>query len=113
MQFKGGYEEFCHLLYPSVQDPKDIYPVGSKIQYTCTGGYDPLGKLIADCTENLSWKTFSMECKSNQSNCILHFLKKIVVMSGCAKLPTVEVTYFAYLFFCMFIQSLLVTLHPF
>ncbi|KAA0720003.1 Complement component C7 [Triplophysa tibetana] len=48
-----------------VLDPKDIYPVGSKIQYTCTGGYDPLGNLIAECTENLSWKTYSMECKKS------------------------------------------------
>lgn len=48
----------------SVQDPKDIYQVGSKIEYTCTDGYNHLGDPIAECTENLSWKMFTMECKS-------------------------------------------------
>ncbi|RXN26974.1 complement component C7 [Labeo rohita] len=46
-----------------VLDPKDIYPVNSKIEYTCTDGYDRIGNPIAECTENLNWRISHMECK--------------------------------------------------
>ncbi|XP_048022830.1 complement component 7b isoform X2 [Megalobrama amblycephala] len=46
-----------------VLDPKDIYPVGRKIEYTCADGHDHIGNPIAECTENLTWKMSPMECK--------------------------------------------------
>uniref|UniRef100_A0A672RYH7 Complement component C7 n=1 Tax=Sinocyclocheilus grahami TaxID=75366 RepID=A0A672RYH7_SINGR len=48
-----------------VLDPKDIYPVGSKIEYTCTDGHDHIGNPVAECTENLTWRISPMQCKSN------------------------------------------------
>lgn len=56
----------CFKSYPlCIQDPKDIYPVGRKIEYTCADGHDHIGNPIAECTENLTWKMSPMECKSN------------------------------------------------
>uniref|UniRef100_A0A672RXR8 Complement component C7 n=1 Tax=Sinocyclocheilus grahami TaxID=75366 RepID=A0A672RXR8_SINGR len=46
-----------------VLDPKDIYPVGSKIEYTCTDGHDHIGNPVAECTENLTWRISPMQCK--------------------------------------------------
>uniref|UniRef100_A0A672N870 Complement component C7 n=1 Tax=Sinocyclocheilus grahami TaxID=75366 RepID=A0A672N870_SINGR len=47
-----------------VVDPKDMYPVGRKIEYTCTDGHDHIGNPIAECTENLTWRISPMECKT-------------------------------------------------
>uniref|UniRef100_A0A673NDC1 Complement component C7 n=1 Tax=Sinocyclocheilus rhinocerous TaxID=307959 RepID=A0A673NDC1_9TELE len=44
-----------------VLDPKDIYPVGSKIEYTCTDGHDHIGNPVAECTENLTWRISPMQ----------------------------------------------------
>uniref|UniRef100_A0A673N7I5 Complement component C7 n=1 Tax=Sinocyclocheilus rhinocerous TaxID=307959 RepID=A0A673N7I5_9TELE len=53
-----------------VLDPKDIYPVGSKIEYTCTDGHDHIGNPVAECTENLTWRISPMQCKTVLSNVI-------------------------------------------
>uniref|UniRef100_A0A8C2EI20 Complement component C7 n=1 Tax=Cyprinus carpio TaxID=7962 RepID=A0A8C2EI20_CYPCA len=51
------------LMNGFVLDPKDTYPVGSKIEYTCTDGHEHVGNPVAECTENLTWRTSRMECK--------------------------------------------------
>ncbi|XP_026090660.1 complement component C7 [Carassius auratus] len=51
------------LMNGFVLDPKDTYPVGSKIEYTCTDGHDHIGNPVAECTENLTWRISPMECK--------------------------------------------------
>uniref|UniRef100_A0A8C7TGD9 Complement component C7 n=1 Tax=Oncorhynchus mykiss TaxID=8022 RepID=A0A8C7TGD9_ONCMY len=49
-----------------VLDPKDVYLVGSKIEYTCIEGYHLIGIRIAECTVALTWSTPSKECKSSR-----------------------------------------------
>uniref|UniRef100_A0A8C0YEU0 Complement component C7 n=1 Tax=Cyprinus carpio carpio TaxID=630221 RepID=A0A8C0YEU0_CYPCA len=51
------------LMNGFVLDPKDTYPVGSKIEYTCTDGHEHVGNPVTECTENLTWRTSRMECK--------------------------------------------------
>lgn len=41
----------------STQDPKDIYIVGSKVEYTCTSGYYLTGYNTIECTENKTWSS--------------------------------------------------------
>lgn len=48
----------CHIeevIWNFTQDPKDIYIVGSKVEYTCTGGFYLTGYNSVECTENRSW----------------------------------------------------------
>ncbi|KTF94081.1 hypothetical protein cypCar_00006643 [Cyprinus carpio] len=44
--------------------PKDAYPVGSKIEYTCTEGFHLIGNPLAECQENLNWLRNQIKCKS-------------------------------------------------
>ncbi|GAA6070998.1 complement component 7b isoform X1, partial [Tachysurus ichikawai] len=44
-----------------VLNPKDVYAVGSKIEYVCIEGY--AGDPVAECTESLNWKRGQTECK--------------------------------------------------
>uniref|UniRef100_A0A8C9U7R4 Complement component C7 n=1 Tax=Scleropages formosus TaxID=113540 RepID=A0A8C9U7R4_SCLFO len=47
-----------------VMDPKDVYPVGSKIVYACIEGFHLAGAEILECDEDLTWTHQLMECKS-------------------------------------------------
>ncbi|KAM9450355.1 complement component C7-like isoform 2-T2 [Clarias gariepinus] len=46
-----------------VLSPKDVYTVGSKIEYTCIEGYYLVGDPVAQCTESLNWRRGQIECK--------------------------------------------------
>ncbi|XP_017348512.1 complement component 7b [Ictalurus punctatus] len=46
-----------------VLSPKDVYAVGSKIEYTCIEGYYHVGDPVAECTKSLNWRRGQMECK--------------------------------------------------
>ncbi|TSX03289.1 Complement component C7 [Bagarius yarrelli] len=50
-----------------VLGPKDVYAVGSKIEYTCIEGYFQTGDPVAECTESLKWRRGQSECK--RSSC--------------------------------------------
>eukprot|EP00066_Takifugu_rubripes_P008599 XP_003974907.2 PREDICTED: complement component C7-like [Takifugu rubripes] len=43
------------LINGYILDPKDIYIVGSKVEYTCTSGFHLTGHSTIECTENKSW----------------------------------------------------------
>ncbi|KAI1904943.1 hypothetical protein AGOR_G00010880 [Albula goreensis] len=47
-----------------VVDPKDNYPIGSKIAYACIEGHYITGDTVAECTEQQNWRRQAMECKS-------------------------------------------------
>jgi len=68
------------IKYIVIQDPKDIYPVGRKIEYSCADGHDHFGDPIAECTENLTWRRSPMECKSNSLNYTSKKMCKIIVI---------------------------------
>ncbi|KAI4879684.1 hypothetical protein NFI96_032018, partial [Prochilodus magdalenae] len=50
-----------------VLSPKDVYPVGSKIEYSCIEGYRLVGDPVAECTLSLDWMRRQIECK--RSSC--------------------------------------------
>lgn len=43
--------------------PKDIYHVGTTIEYSCIFGYYTTGDAMATCTDSQSWDRPSIECK--------------------------------------------------
>ena len=50
--------------YLLFQNPKDMYAVGSKVEYSCVDGYYLQGQKIVECTDSLTWRRGQMECKS-------------------------------------------------
>ncbi|KAK3523897.1 hypothetical protein QTP70_015725 [Hemibagrus guttatus] len=46
-----------------VLSPKDVYAVGSKIEYACIDGYFLVGDPVAECMESLNWRRGQTECK--------------------------------------------------
>uniref|UniRef100_A0A8C9WWW1 Complement component C7 n=1 Tax=Sander lucioperca TaxID=283035 RepID=A0A8C9WWW1_SANLU len=59
--------------------PKDIYLVGSKVEYTCTAGYYLVGDSTLECTANQSWSTSPGLC--TVSRCNIKSLTKDVIAS--------------------------------
>uniref|UniRef100_A0A8C3G3W8 Complement component C7 n=1 Tax=Cyclopterus lumpus TaxID=8103 RepID=A0A8C3G3W8_CYCLU len=48
--------------------PKDIYLVGSTVEYTCTGSYYLVGDNILECTANQTWSTIPGPCTVSRCN---------------------------------------------
>ncbi|KAK9522900.1 hypothetical protein VZT92_019337 [Zoarces viviparus] len=48
--------------------PKDIYLVGSKVEYTCTGFFYLVGDSILECTANQTWSTSPGLCTVSRCN---------------------------------------------
>uniref|UniRef100_A0AAY5KLV0 Complement component C7 n=1 Tax=Esox lucius TaxID=8010 RepID=A0AAY5KLV0_ESOLU len=51
-----------------VLDPKDIYLLGSKVEYTCIDGYHLIGTRLAECIADKTWSAPPKECKSSRCN---------------------------------------------
>ncbi|XP_037122261.1 complement component 7b isoform X2 [Syngnathus acus] len=48
-----------------IQDTSEFYLAGNTVQYSCIDGYYLSGNSLAECTENQTWKTGAMVCKSS------------------------------------------------
>lgn len=46
------------------QDPKDIYLVGSKVEYSCTAGFHLIGHSTIECTADQIWSDKPGLCTS-------------------------------------------------
>lgn len=51
------YNLITFLLPHAPQVPKDVYPVGSKVEYTCTVGLYLIGESTLECTANQTWSS--------------------------------------------------------
>ncbi|KAJ7988449.1 hypothetical protein DPEC_G00323660 [Dallia pectoralis] len=60
-----------------VLSPRDVYAVGSKIQYSCIEGYHITGNTVAECTGNSDWTRGPMACRSE--TCAVPSLEKDVI----------------------------------
>ncbi|XP_035514577.1 complement component C7 [Morone saxatilis] len=67
------------LINGYILDPKDIYLVGSKVEYSCTGGFHLTGNSIIQCTENQRWSGWNGLCTI--SMCRLEDLGEGVIAS--------------------------------
>lgn len=67
------------LINGYILDPKDIYLVGSKVQYTCTEGFHLLGHSTLECTADQTWSASPGLCTI--SSCKIGDLADDVVAS--------------------------------
>ncbi|XP_035291383.1 complement component C7 [Anguilla anguilla] len=47
-----------------IVDPKDTYPVGTRVVYSCVGGFHITGDPTVECLDDLTWRRHTMECRS-------------------------------------------------
>ncbi|KAM7416037.1 hypothetical protein PAMA_018215 [Pampus argenteus] len=62
-----------------ILDPKDIYLVGSKVEYTCTEGFYLIGHSILECTADQTWSGSPGLC--TLSSCRIQFFADDVIAS--------------------------------
>lgn len=62
-----------------ILDPKDIYLVGSRVQYTCTEGFHLLGQSTLECTTDQTWSASPGLCTI--SSCKIGALADDVIAS--------------------------------
>ena len=70
MVFNGNPKEKENTaLYLVLQDPKDVYLVGKKLEYRCITGYHMVGNAIIECMEDQTWSqrpgTCEGKCRSS------------------------------------------------
>ncbi|XP_040010053.1 complement component C7 isoform X2 [Xiphias gladius] len=62
-----------------ILDPKDIYLVGSRVEYTCTEGYYLVGHTVLECTADQTWSASPGLC--TVSKCRIESLADDVIAS--------------------------------
>ncbi|KAM9841104.1 complement component C7-like [Aulostomus maculatus] len=62
-----------------ILNPRDFYLVGNTVEFSCIAGHHLSGNAVAECTENQTWRTGAMVCKS--SSCETPLLNREVVTS--------------------------------
>ncbi|XP_074493748.1 complement component C7 [Sebastes fasciatus] len=67
------------LINGYILEPKDIYLVGSRVQYTCTGDYYLAGDSTLECTANQTWSSSPGVC--TVSRCHLDSLSDDITAS--------------------------------
>uniref|UniRef100_UPI0037E76B72 complement component C7 n=1 Tax=Semicossyphus pulcher TaxID=241346 RepID=UPI0037E76B72 len=67
------------LINGYIQDPKDLYLVGSRVEYTCTDGLYLNGESILECTADQTWSSRPGLC--TVSRCTLQSLAEDVIAS--------------------------------
>ncbi|KAM7391436.1 hypothetical protein PAMP_022125 [Pampus punctatissimus] len=67
------------LINGYILDPKDIYLVGSKVEYTCTEGFYLIGHSTLECTADQTWSANPGLC--TVSHCKIHLLAEDVIAS--------------------------------
>ncbi|KAM6931014.1 LOW QUALITY PROTEIN: complement component C7 [Xenentodon cancila] len=67
------------LINGYILNPKDIYLVGSKVEYTCTGGFHLVGLGTIECTADQTWSAAPGVCAV--SVCRLQSLNEDVIAS--------------------------------
>nr|XP_046243678.1 complement component C7 [Scatophagus argus] len=67
------------LINGYVLDPKDIYLVGSKVEYSCTDGFYLIGATMIECTPSLTWSSRPGLC--TVAACKLQSLAEDVIAS--------------------------------
>ncbi|KAL0979084.1 hypothetical protein UPYG_G00180300 [Umbra pygmaea] len=69
-QLTGPPKETCRDPPPLpngyVLDPKNVYLVGSKVEYTCIDGYHLIGTKLAECVGDQTWRVPPKECISSR-----------------------------------------------
>ncbi|XP_042250342.1 complement component 7b [Thunnus maccoyii] len=48
-----------------IQNPRDFYLVGNRVEYSCIDGHYLRGSAVAQCSENQKWVTGAMVCQSS------------------------------------------------
>ncbi|XP_076586996.1 complement component C7 [Chaetodon auriga] len=67
------------LINGYILDPKDVYLLGSKVEYTCTDGFYLIGQTTLECTANETWSGRPGLC--TVSRCRLESLADDVIAS--------------------------------
>ncbi|XP_029999503.1 complement component C7 isoform X3 [Sphaeramia orbicularis] len=71
------------LINGYILDPKDIYLVGSRVQYTCTEEFYLAGHSVLECTANQTWSDSPGLC--TLSRCTIDFISDEVIVSPLKK----------------------------
>ncbi|XP_041856265.1 complement component C7 [Melanotaenia boesemani] len=67
------------LINGYIQNPKDVYLVGNRVEYSCTAGFHLVGQSILECTSGKTWSGTPGQCA--RSMCRLNSLTEGVIAS--------------------------------
>lgn len=71
------------LINGYILDPKDVYLVGSRVQYACTEGFYLASNGVVECTVNQTWSDSPGQC--TLSRCRMDFISDGVTVSPLKK----------------------------
>ncbi|XP_078809266.1 complement component C7 isoform X4 [Oryzias latipes] len=67
------------LINGFIMNPKDVYLVGGRVEYSCIAGFHVLGNSILECSVDQTWSPSLGQCTA--SSCKLKFLNEEVLAS--------------------------------